>query len=128
MIKYFKSAIYMFSLAWKLNKDDKDLVWLAIVALTEQFLLGKIHNTEYTLEMQNLRAHVTRLQNKTSDTDVLTSLKIGCESDLRLTLYRHWSVEESLKYSMFSAVKMKLWSLKGDKKLQELLADMGYNY
>ncbi|XP_019869909.1 cell division control protein 45 homolog [Aethina tumida] len=120
------SAIYMFSLAWKLNKDDKDLVWLAIVALTEQFLLGKIHNTEYTLEMQNLRAHVTRLQNKTSDTDVLTSLKIGCESDLRLTLYRHWSVEESLKYSMFSAVKMKLWSLKGDKKLQELLADMGF--
>lgn len=115
----------MFDLAWKLNKDDKELLWLAIVALTEQMLLGKIENTQYTLEMGTLQTHATRLHNKTSDTDVLTSLKISFEKDLRLCLYRHWTVESSLKYSMFTAVKLKLWSLKGDKRLHELLADMG---
>lgn len=119
------SAIFMFDFAWKLNKDDKDLLWLAIVALTEQLLFGKIENTQYIIEMENLRAHCKRLQNKTNDTDILTSLKILFEKDLRLTLYRHWTVEHSLKYSMFTAIKMKLWTLKGDKKIHELLADMG---
>ncbi|CAH0549110.1 unnamed protein product [Brassicogethes aeneus] len=120
------SAITMFTLAWKVNLDDKNLLWLAIVALTEQMLFGKIENTQYALEIGTLQAHATRLHNKTNDTDVLTSLKINFEKDLKLSLYRHWSVEESLKYSMFTAVKMKLWSLKGDKKLQELLANMGF--
>ncbi|CAH1963521.1 unnamed protein product [Acanthoscelides obtectus] len=119
------SAIRLFELAWQLNKEDKDLLWLAIVALTEQMLFGKIENTQYTLEIGPLQAHANRLQNMTNDTDVLTSLKIAFEKDLRLALYRHWSVEDSLKYSMFTAVKMKLWSLRGDKKLHELLADMG---
>lgn len=121
----FQSAIRIFELAWKLNKDDKDLLWLAIVALTEQIVLGKIENTQYTLEISPLQAHATRLHNKTNDTDVMTSLKIKFDNDLKLTLYRHWSVESTLKYSMFTSVKMKLWSLKGDKKLHELLADMG---
>lgn len=88
-------------------------------------LFGKIDNTQYVLETGNLHAHVNRLQNRTNDTDVLTSLKIVFEKDLRLALYRHWTVESSLKFSMFTACKMKLWSLRGDKKLQELLADMG---
>lgn len=44
----------MFEFAWKLNKEDKDLLWLAIVALTEQLLFGKIENTQYILEMGNL--------------------------------------------------------------------------
>ncbi|KAK9753843.1 Methyltransferase domain [Popillia japonica] len=119
------SAIVLFDLAWKLNKDDKDLLWLAIISLTEQMLFCKIDNTQYVLEAGNLQAHVTRLQNRTNDTDVLTSLKISFEKDLRLCLYRHWTVESSLKFSMFTACKMKLWSLRGDKRLQELLADMG---
>lgn len=112
-------------MAWKLNKDNKDLLWLAIVALTEQMVFYKIENTQYVLETGNLQAHATRLQNRTNDTDVQTSLKINFENDLRLVLYRHWSVEASLKYSMYTACKLKLWSLKGDKKLHELLADMG---
>lgn len=116
----------MFDLAWKLNKDNKDLLWLAIVALTEQIIFGKIEEGTYNSLITNyLQEHVSRLQNRTRDTDVATSLKITCENDLKLVLYRHWSVEASLKFSSFTACRMKLWSFKGDKKLQELLADMG---
>ncbi|XP_060533412.1 cell division control protein 45 homolog [Cylas formicarius] len=119
------SAILMFELAWKLSKDDKDLLWLAIVALTEQLLLGKIESTQYTLELGNLQAHCTRLHNRANDADVQTSLKIHFEKDLKLMLYRHWTVESSIKFSTFTAVRMKLWTLRGDKKIHELLADMG---
>lgn len=115
----------MFDLAWKLNRDDKDLLWYAIVALSEQLVFGKIEHTEYVLETGNLQAHCTRLHNRTSDTDTATSLKVAFEKDLKLVLYRHWTVSESLKFSMFTACKLKLWSLRGDKRLQELLADMG---
>jgi cell division control protein 45 len=119
------SAIAMFHLAWKLNKDDKDLLWLAIVAITEQYILGKIENTQYVLATGELQAHSNRLKNRSNDADVSTSFKITYEKDLKLILYRHWSVESSLKYSMFTACKMKLWSHRGGKKLHELLADMG---
>ncbi|XP_063927342.1 cell division control protein 45 homolog [Zophobas morio] len=119
------SAVAMYKLAWLLNKDDKDLLWLAIVALTEQFLFSKIENTQYVLAAGELQAHTTRLKNRSNDADVATSLKISFEKDLKLVLYRHWCVESSLKYSMFTACKMKLWSHRGSKKLYELLADMG---
>lgn len=111
-----------------LNKDDKDLLWLAIIALTEQMLFGKIENAQYVLETGNLQAHVTRLQNRSVDTDILTSLKINFENDLKLILYRYWTVESSLKYSMYTACRMRLWTIRGHKALQELLADMGYSY
>ncbi|RZB40478.1 cell division control protein 45 -like [Asbolus verrucosus] len=119
------SAIAMFHLAWQLNKDDKELLWLSIVAITEQFLLGKIENAQYVLTTGELQAHSNRLKNRSNDSDISTSLKITYEKDLKLVLYRHWSVESSLKYSTYTACKMKLWSHRGSKKLYELLADMG---
>lgn len=115
----------MYNLAWKLNRDDKDLLWLAIVALSEQMTFAKIENTTYVLEAGSLQAHATRLQNRSNDAEVKTSLKVYIERDLRLVLYRHWTVEASLKYSMHTACKLRLWSQRGDKKLQQLLADMG---
>lgn len=115
----------MFNLAWQLNKDDKDLLWFAIVAITEQFLLGKIENAQYVLVSGELQAHSVRLKHSSNDTDMSSGLKISYEKDLKLILCRHWSVESSLKYSMFTACKMKLWSHRGSKKLYELLADMG---
>lgn len=51
----------MFDFAWKLNKDDKDLLWLAIIALTEQLLLGKIENTQYTLEMGKSKFNIKKV-------------------------------------------------------------------
>lgn len=115
----------MYKLAWLLNKDDKDLLWLAIVAITEQYLSNKIENTSYVLTTGDLQAHANRLKNRSNDSDMATSHKIILEKDLKLVLYRHWCVESSLKYSMFTACKMKLWSHRGSKKLYELLADMG---
>ncbi|TMW51039.1 hypothetical protein DOY81_003909 [Sarcophaga bullata] len=119
------SALIIFELAWKLSKDNMDLLWWAIVGITEQLLLGKIESSAYTLQIENIQSHVSRLTNKTNDQSNLSASKIYFENDLHLVLYRHWSVIESMRFSMYVACKLKLWTLRGEKKLHELLVEMG---
>ncbi|XP_055843813.1 cell division control protein 45 homolog [Episyrphus balteatus] len=120
------SAIILFELAWKLTKDSPDLLWWAIVGTTEQLILGKIESSTYTLEIDNIQSHVSRLTTKSSDqTQTHSASKITFENDLHLALYRHWSVTESMRNSMYCACKLKLWTLRGEKKLHELLVEMG---
>lgn len=119
------SALLIFELAWKLTKDSMDLLWWAIVGITEQLVLGKIESSAYILETGKIQLHVSRLTNKNSDNSLQTALKINLENDLHLALYRHWSVHDSLKHSMYSACKLKLWTARGEKRLQELLVEMG---
>ena len=47
------------------------------------------------------------------------------QNSLQLALYRHWTVEDSLRHSMPTAVALRLWSIRGEQKLRELLAEMG---
>lgn len=120
------SALIFFELAWQMSKDSLDVLWWAVVGITEQLLMGKIESATYTLETQKIQSHVTRLSNKNGDNSgSLTSIKINYENDLYLALYRHWSIKESIKNSVYSACKMKLWTLNGKKKLDELLVEMG---
>lgn len=92
------SALIIFELAWKLSKDSIDSVWLAIVGITEQLLLGKIESSAYTLEIDVIQGHVSRLSNKLNDQNQQNVSKIVFENDLHLALYRHWSVIESMRY------------------------------
>lgn len=120
------SALVFFELAWQMSKDSLDLLWWAIVGVTEQLIMGKCESSSYTLESQKIQSHVTRLNNKMNGNSVTnTSIKITFENDLYLALYRHWSVKESIKNSVYSACRMKLWTLNGKKKLDELLVEMG---
>lgn len=119
------SALLIFELAWKLTKDSMDLLWWAIVGITEQLVLGKIESATYILESGQIQSHVSRLTNKSNDQSLQTALKITFENDLHLALYRHWSVHDSIKHSMYPACKLKLWTLRGEKKLHELLVEMG---
>jgi cell division control protein 45 len=119
------SALALFELAWQLSKDSLDLLWWAIVGITEQLLCGKIESSLYTLETQRIQSHVTRLLNKNTDNTLQTAIRITYENDLHLALYRHWTIKESLKNSIYSACKLKLWTLNGKKKMSELLVEMG---
>ncbi|KAG8237994.1 hypothetical protein J437_LFUL017714, partial [Ladona fulva] len=42
-----------------------------------------------------------------------------------MALYRHWTVESSIRNTMYTACKLKLWTLRGEKKMNELMAEMG---
>lgn len=119
------SAIILFELAWKLSRDSMELLWWAIVGLTEQFILEKIESSTYVLESDKMQSHVSRLTNRSSDKTLQTAIKINYEKDLQLALYRHWSIYESLRNSRYSACNLKLWTLRGEKRVHELLVEMG---
>ncbi|KAH8419723.1 hypothetical protein KR009_001587 [Drosophila setifemur] len=119
------TALVVFELAWKLSKDNMDLLWWAIVGITEQLLLGKIESGAYTLELEQIQSHVSRLTNKTNDQHTMSASKICFENDLHLVLYRHWPVTESMRYSRYASCQLKLWTLRGEKRLHELLLEMG---
>jgi len=122
------TALLMFELAWKLSRDSNDLLWWAIIGVTEQNLLGKVDSKTSVLDSGKLQSHMIRLAHLSQQGDSTSTkdaLYITYEKDMNLTLYRHWSLIESLKYSSQTACHFQLWTLKGEKKLNEFLAELG---
>ncbi|XP_078045179.1 cell division cycle protein 45 [Augochlora pura] len=123
------SAMTVFEMAWNMSKDNLDMVWWAIVGCTEQAILGKVETRLSVLEEGFLHSHVSRLTHKQGgeieNQQQQSTARIIYEKDLLLALYRHWTVEASLKHSVPTAVSLKLWSVKGEQRLKQLLAEMG---
>nr|CAG4641805.1 EOG090X08GG [Eurycercus lamellatus] len=123
------TALLMFELAWKLSRDSNDLLWWAIIGVAEQQLLGKVETKTWVMDSGKLQSHMIRLahlsQQAGDSTGTKDALYITHEKDLNLTLYRQWSLLESLKYSPQTACHFQLWTLKGEKKLNEFLAELG---
>ncbi|XP_056677387.1 cell division control protein 45 homolog [Monodelphis domestica] len=122
------SAMVMFDLAWLMSKDLNDMLWWAIVGLTDQWIQDKITQMKYVTDIGILQRHVSRHNHRNEDDE--NSLSIDCmriafEYDLRLALYQHWSLYESLYNTCYTSARLRLWSVQGQKRLQEFLADMG---
>ena len=47
------------------------------------------------------------------------------EAELNLTLYRHWSVTQALRHTPYTSAKFKTFSIEGENRLNEFLADTG---
>lgn len=45
--------------------------------------------------------------------------------ELRFTLYRHWSLENSMYHTAYVAAKLGIWRERGMSRLRGLLAKMG---
>uniref|UniRef100_A0A8C9GST5 Cell division cycle 45 n=1 Tax=Piliocolobus tephrosceles TaxID=591936 RepID=A0A8C9GST5_9PRIM len=122
------SAMVMFELAWMLSKDLNDMLWWAIVGLTDQWVQDKITQMKYVTDVGVLQRHVSRHNHRNEDGENTLSVdctRISFEYDLRLALYQHWSLHDSLCNTSYTAARFKLWSVHGQKRLQEFLADMG---
>lgn len=122
------ASLMLFELAWVLTKDTKDMLWWAIIGLTDQWVHDKITHMKYVTDVATMQRHVSRHNHRNEDDD--NSLSIDCmrisfEYDLRLSLYQHWSLYESISNSCYTACSLKLWTVNGQKMLQEFLADMG---
>ncbi|XP_071094476.1 cell division control protein 45 homolog [Haliotis cracherodii] len=122
------SSLLMFELAWKMSKDTNDLLWLAIIGVSDQYVHFKTPRDKYMDDVMALQSHVARHNHRGDDEENLISincLKIVFDEELTLTMYRHWSLFESICHSVGMACKFKVWTLKGQKKLNEFLAEMG---
>lgn len=133
------TALIMFDLAWKLSKDNNELLWLAMIGVSDQFVTSKISKSKYENECKYLHNATLRLKNMRGDGRVLhpiddeqtslssqsNHLNIVYEKDLQLVLYRHWSIYESLRHTMYVACKFKIWKLRGHKHMLGFLAKLG---
>uniref|UniRef100_A0A672J680 CDC45 cell division cycle 45 homolog (S. cerevisiae) n=1 Tax=Salarias fasciatus TaxID=181472 RepID=A0A672J680_SALFA len=122
------ASMMFFELAWVLTKDTKDMLWWAIIGLTDQWVHDKITHMKYVTDVATMQRHVSRHSHRNEDEENTLSIdcmRISFEYDLRLTLYQHWSLYESICNSCYTSCNFKLWTLNGQKKLQEFLADMG---
>uniref|UniRef100_G3TW23 Cell division cycle 45 n=1 Tax=Loxodonta africana TaxID=9785 RepID=G3TW23_LOXAF len=122
------SAMVMFDLAWMMSKDLNDMLWWAIVGLTDQWVQDKITQMKYVTDVGILQRHVSRHNHRNEDEEHTLSVdctRITFDPSLRLALYQHWSLYDSLCNTCYTASRFKLWSVHGQKRLQEFLADMG---
>ena len=55
-----QAALQMFELAWKMSKDTNDLLWLAIVGVTDQYLHNRTDRDKYIDDINFLQGHVLR--------------------------------------------------------------------
>ncbi|XP_065190174.1 cell division control protein 45 homolog [Sycon ciliatum] len=131
LFKYFEfyyhssaTSLIMLELAHFMSKDNNDLVWWAIAGLTEQLLYQRIDREKYVTDAAQLQEKFVLRLNNPSVSSVHT-LRIQFDQELRLALYRHWSMYESLLHSEYSSVNFKVWTQHGQKLLHEFLANMG---
>ncbi|KAK7088800.1 hypothetical protein V1264_022672 [Littorina saxatilis] len=122
------ASLIMFEMVWKMSKDTNDLVWLAVIGVTDQFVHFKTPRDKYMEDVMALQSHVSRHNHRGEEDESLLSvncLRIVFDEELQLSLYRHWSLFDSLCHSINTACKFRVWTLKGQKRLHEFLAEMG---
>jgi cell division control protein 45 len=133
------SGCLMYDLAHALRKNTNELLWLACVSLTDQFVHDRITNERYQAAVMVLEQHINGSGNfDPSGAGSVVTLKDGTkvrapetsriayEDEPRLMLLREWSLFDSMLCSSYVATKLKTWSDNGLKKLKLLLARMGF--
>ncbi|KAF8364622.1 hypothetical protein HHK36_033407 [Tetracentron sinense] len=131
------SGCLMFDLSHSLRKNTNELLWLACVSLTDQFVHERLTNERYQAGVMELEQHI----NSSGNLDAITSVtlkdgtkirapdasRIAYEDEPRLMLLQEWNLFDSMLCSSYIATKLKTWSDNGLKKLKLLLARMGFS-
>ncbi|XP_073269682.1 uncharacterized protein [Primulina huaijiensis] len=130
------SGCLMYDLSHSLRKNTTQLLWLACVALTDQFVHERLTDERYQAGVMELEQHI----NSSGNLDAVTSItlkdgtkvvapdfsRIAYEDEPRLMLLQEWNLFDSMLCSSYIATKLKTWSDNGLKKMQLLLARMGF--
>ncbi|KAG5519954.1 hypothetical protein PMAC_000231 [Pneumocystis sp. 'macacae'] len=124
----------IYSLASDIGKEDNELLWLAVIGLTNQEMHRRMSYSKY-LQLYSLfkdevnrmnplpisnTANIERTNGKTADDS-----SIKAKEEFRFMLFRHWSLYDSMLHSFYLGSKLKVWSEYGKKRLHKLFAKMG---
>ncbi|KAJ0840132.1 putative CDC45 family protein [Helianthus annuus] len=130
------SGCLMYELSNYLRKNTNDLLWLACVALTDQFVHERLTNERYQAGVMELEQHINSSGNLGAVSSVTLkdgtivcapdASRIAYEDEPRLMLLQEWNLFDSMLCSSYIATKLKTWSDNGTKKLMLLLAQMGF--
>lgn len=124
-------CIYL--LATVLERADNDLLWLAILGTTHQYISNRISMPQYRRYHELFLDEVVRLNHEIIPTGTgigrtpnPDDRSIQKSEELRFMLFRHWTLYDAMLHSGYVAGRLGIWKEKGRKKLQGLLAKMGY--
>ena len=118
----------VYLLATVLERADNDLLWLAILGLTYQYVSSRINRDRYEAYHGLFLDEVVRLNHEQIHRKMPNpdDRSIAKSEELRFTLFRHWNLYDAMLHSGYVAGRMGIWKEKGKKRLQGLLAKMGY--
>ncbi|CAN6443097.1 unnamed protein product [Victoria cruziana] len=131
------SGCLMFDVSHSFRKNTNELLWLACVSLTDQFVHERLTNERYRDGADELENHI----NSSGNLDAVMSItlkdgtkirapdasRISYEEEPRLMLLREWTLFDSMLCSSYIATKLKTWSDSGLKRLKLALATMGFS-
>jgi cell division control protein 45 len=117
----------VYLLATVLERADNDLLWLAILGLTYQYVSSHIDRDRYEAYHGLFLDEVVRLNHEQINRKMPNpdDRSIAKSDELRFTLFRHWNLYDAMLHSGYVAGRMGIWKEKGKKRLQGLLAKMG---
>ena len=136
----------VYILATVLTRTDNDLLWLAILGVTFQYITSRISRDTYERYHALFEGEVRRLNKDVIDHGMgfagrnanaagiaggsscarsADDTSIRVVEDLRFTLWRHWNLYDAMMHSGYVASKLGIWREKGRKRLHGLLAKMG---
>ncbi|KAG8769787.1 hypothetical protein FRC12_004741 [Ceratobasidium sp. 428] len=119
----------VYVLASHLQLAVNETLWLAVVGLTYQYITSRISRDDYEYWQRVYTDEVARL-NPRLDLSASTALHAddtgirSCQ-ELRFTLYRHWTLYDSMYHSSYVAGKMNIWKERGRRNLAAMFAKMG---
>eukprot|EP00850_Spirogloea_muscicola_P008188 SM000043S15816 [mRNA] locus=s43:383222:387211:+ [translate_table: standard] len=123
----------LFEAAHRFRKDTSELLWLACVAVTDQYVHERIPNEQYALAAAEyklqLLSHAEQPQTAALEDGLSTRIPDAYRIELceepRLMCLPFWTLLEALQYSTYTATKLRAWSEPGMRALRLLLARMG---
>lgn len=122
-----------------LDRDRRNkMLWWAIIGMTDHFVNERMTSEDYRRYAKNV-ANEVLLSNSQQRLEVImdngvaipvTSINtdqgiVVVEKDLRLMLYRHWNLYDSLFHTSFMAARLNTWREQGRENVHLLLASIG---
>ena len=120
---------------------SNEQLWMAIVALTDQYVHERIGQEEYNVQMGFLADEVSRVNfaldgggggHQTGERSALEPAGpsnshnlISCKDEFKFMLLNHWSLYESMYHSVYMASRLEIWNEKGKRRLDRMLAKIG---
>lgn len=121
-------AWLMFELAKQMNRENNEMLWMALVGITEQLVHLKVDKFQFEQRCKEAQADILRLNPQLDAEEAafpeLSRVSIELK-ELRVMLLRHWTLYDSLYYSNIVAARLGTWKQQGRDKFHGVLVKLG---
>ena len=120
------SSLVLYALASDMGYQSQQLLWMAVVGLTSYVESGYFSLDTFRTIAQDVDHHYVSPQGSDAGGPTNKSgLGIRFSEDLKLPMYRHWSLLEAMTHSPYVYSELKLYRDHGHGTMQKLLVYAG---